>query len=220
MVELAVEPDASAHPLDEAAADGEAQPGPAEPARGRRIGLRKGVEDEAALLGGDPDARVLDRHSQGDGVGGHGLGVDANRNFAPLRELDRVADQVDEDLADPSGVAHEVVGDSWTNLIRQLERLGVGERRERLDRLRQGLAQGEGHRLQLESTRLDLREVEDVVDDGQQRLARAVDGVGVVPLLARQLGVEQQRGHADHAVHRRPDLVAHGGQELRLRGRS
>ena len=30
------------------------------------------------------------------------------------------------------------------------------------------------------------------------------------------VGVEQQPGHADDAVHRRADLVAHVGQELRL----
>ena len=35
----------------------------------------------------------------------------------------------------------------------------------------------------------------------------------------RQLGVEQQAGHADDGVHRRPDLVAHRGQEGALRPR-
>ena len=34
-----------------------------------------------------------------------------------------------------------------------------------------------------------------------------------------ELGVEQQAGQPDHAVHRRADLVAHGGQERRLRAR-
>ena len=40
--------------------------------------------------------------------------------------------------------------------------------------------------------------------------------LGVGLLLRRQLGVAQQRGHAENAVHRRADLVAHGGQEARL----
>ena len=38
----------------------------------------------------------------------------------------------------------------------------------------------------------------------------------ILALLGRQLGVEQQLGHADDAVHRRADLVAHVGQELAL----
>ena len=42
------------------------------------------------------------------------------------------------------------------------------------------------------------------------------DGFGVIALVGCQPGVEQQAGHADDAVHRRADLVAHGGQEFRL----
>ena len=55
----------------------------------------------------------------------------------------------------------------------------------------------------------------------EQRLARALERLGVLALLRRQLGLEQQRRHAEHAVHRRADLVAHVGQELALghRGR-
>ena len=45
------------------------------------------------------------------------------------------------------------------------------------------------------------------------------DGLGVLALVGVELGVEQQLGHADHAVHRRADLVAHVGQELGLQPR-
>ncbi len=40
--------------------------------------------------------------------------------------------------------------------------------------------------------------------------------VEVVALLAGEVGGERQRGHADDAVHRRADLVAHVGEELAL----
>ena len=50
----------------------------------------------------------------------------------------------------------------------------------------------------------------------EQRLAGPPHRLGVLALLGRQRGVEEQAGHPDHAVHRRPDLVAHGGQELAL----
>ena len=43
------------------------------------------------------------------------------------------------------------------------------------------------------------------------------DDLGELALLRRQLGAEQQAGHADHGVHRRPDLVAHRRQERALR---
>jgi hypothetical protein len=66
----------------------------------------------------------------------------------------------------------------------------------------------------------DLREVEDVVDDVQQRMRRALRHRQQLALLGVEIGIEQQPGQADDAVHRRPDLVAHVGEELALdRGR-
>ncbi len=74
-------------------------------------------------------------------------------------------------------------------------------------------------RVELELAGLHLGEVEDVVDDRHQRLAGATHGLRESLLLRRQAGVEQQLRHADHAVHRRADLVAHVGQELGLHAR-
>src|SRR5262245_51031414 len=113
--DLAVEPDAPAHPLHQPAADREAEAGPAEPSRRRRVGLGEGVEDEPALVRRDPDACVLYRYAKDHGVVRHRLGIDANGDLAPLGELDRVADQVDENLADTAGVAHEIVGHPRVN---------------------------------------------------------------------------------------------------------
>ena len=42
------------------------------------------------------------------------------------------------------------------------------------------------------------------------------DGLGKFALLDRQLGIEEEAGHADDAVHGRADLVAHVGEELAL----
>ena len=43
------------------------------------------------------------------------------------------------------------------------------------------------------------------------------DGLGEFALLGLQRRVEQQLRHADHAVHRRADLVTHVGEEVALR---
>ena len=62
---------------------------------------------------------------------------------------------------------------------------------------------------------LDLREVEDVVDQRQQRLGRGLDHLrGIRAACEESVGVEHQFGHADDGVHRRADLVAHVGQEV------
>ena len=78
------------------------------------------------------------------------------------------------------------------------------------------LAQVERLRLDVHAPGFDFREIEDIVDDGQQRVAGFADGGDVVVLLGVEFCVEQQSTHADHGVHRRADLVAHGGQERAL----
>ena len=70
--------------------------------------------------------------------------------------------------------------------------------------------------LELEPAGLDLGEVEDVVDDGQQRLAALADGLGGLALLGREGRIQQQARHADDAIHGRADLVAHHREELAL----
>ena len=63
---------------------------------------------------------------------------------------------------------------------------------------------------------LDLGEVKDVVDQGQQVVAGHFEIPNIVHLLFRQIRHLQQLGHADHAVHWGTDFVAHVGQELAL----
>ena len=92
----------------------------------------------------------------------------------------------------------------------------VGARREQVEHFFHRLVEIVGDVFQLDAAGLDLREVQDVVDDDQQALGRAADRAGEVGLLPVELGVEQQVAEADHAVHRRADLVAHRREELAL----
>ena len=75
----------------------------------------------------------------------------------------------------------------------------------------------ERDRFQRELAGLDLGEIEDVVDQAEQCFRAALDGFGVVVLLAVEIGVQQQAGHADHTVHRRADFMAHVGEKIALR---
>ena len=106
---------------------------------------------------------------------------------ALVGELDRVADEVQQDLPQPPGIASTTAGTSaldraapapgpWTGRARPAAR----------GRPRPAVAQVEVDGLELEPARLDLREVEDVVDDGEQRLARAAHRLGVLALLRRR----------------------------------
>ena len=86
--------------------------------------------------------------------------------------LSPVADQVEQYLAELAGIAADelrhVAGDPG---LEPKALLGRAEPHQRLDVLDQ-LTQIEVPRLQQDLPRLDLRVVEDVVEDAEQRLAR------------------------------------------------
>ena len=66
---------------------------------------------------------------------------------------------------------------------------------------------------------LDLREVEDVVDQGEQVVGGREDVADVLLLLLVQVAEEllaQDLREAHDRVERRPQLVRHVGEELRL----
>jgi hypothetical protein len=126
------------------------------------------------------------------------------------------AEQVDHDLAQPRGVAVKFAGHVGRDRVEQLEAFFRGARRDDIDGGLDAIAQGEGRIVELQLAGLDAGELENVVDQGDERLAAAADDFGKLALLRRQWRVEQQRSHADHAVHRRADFMAHRGQELAL----
>jgi hypothetical protein len=70
--------------------------------------------------------------------------------------------------------------------------------------------------LQIDLAGLDLGQVEDVVDDPEQNVARFLRGVDKLKLLFGQIAVTQQVEHAHDAIHRRADLMTHYGKELAL----
>ena len=139
---------------------------------------------------------------------------------SPLcRELDRVREQVEQHLPEPSDVAHDSRRDALVDETAELDDVLRGARRDDRERLLDAFAEIERRSLQLEPARLDLREVEDVVDHAEQRVAARPDDLRELPLLRRQLRSEQQAGHPDDGVHRRADLVAHRRQECALGSR-
>src|SRR5436190_301879 len=102
-------------------------------------------------------------------------------------------------------------------VVDEIEALLGGEGSDQVDDRLDALAEIELRLLELDAAGLDLREVEDVVDDPEQSLATAGDHRRVVALLGIEPGPLEQPAHADDRVHRRADLVAHRSQERALR---
>ena len=72
-------------------------------------------------------------------------------------------------------------------------------------------------RIELDLAGLDLREVEDVVDDRQERRPRSLTCCSRRRCSGAEIvTVEEEIGEAEDRVQRRADLVAHGGEEVRL----
>ena len=142
---------------------------------------------------------------------------DADLDFAVLGVLDRVGEQVAKHLPQAQRVADHDRGHAWFDLAAQLDLLGFGASGEKLRGLLDEVADLERLAHEVHLARFDLRVVEDVVDDLHHRagcLAHRVDEASLALVERRAC---EQLGHAEHAIHRRADLVAHVGQELVLR---
>ena len=193
LADHAVDPDPAAHHAHQAPRDGQPQPGAAVAARRGGVGLLEGLEDERLLFRRDADPRVRDRDVELHRIGRLSLGVDPDDDRAPLRELERIPDQVQDDLAQAAGIPDERVGRVPGDVDRELQPLLVGTEGERLQRVAQGRTGAEKlGGVQLELARLDLREIEDVVDDVEERVGGRLHHLEILALLGVELGVQQE----------------------------
>src|SRR5581483_12333017 len=71
--------------------------------------------------------------------------------------------------------------------------------------------------LKFEPPGVNLRQVENVVDKAEERLARVVDGSDELALPLVEVGLAEETAESDDRVEGRAKLVAHRGQKLGLR---
>ncbi len=163
------------------------------------------------LVGGD--ARTGVAHLDTDSLP---VALDADHHLAEAGELHRVGGQVGQHLAHPHRVPAAVALRVVLDRDREAQLLLARRVAERLaGRAHQGL-ELEVAELHLHLARLDPGKVEDAVQDPQQGLAGFMDQLDAV--APRRIGIvaEQDLRHAQDAVQRRADLVAHVGQEVAL----
>ena len=154
----AVHGDLPAHEVHQPGGDRQAQPGSTVPPRGRGVLLLEGPEDPLLPLGGDADAGVAHHEVKADLVLGRGAagGLHAHDHLALFGELDGVAHQVEQDLAQPGGVADQGVGDVRIHLVDQLQPFLVGAQGKGVQCVTDRCPQGEVGVVQLELASLDL----------------------------------------------------------------
>ena len=151
---LARDADPAAHELGEPLADREPEPGAPVAARGRGVDLAERLEEAAEPVGRDADAGVADREGQlvearpFQPVGGH-----RQDDLAPLGELDRVREQVQEDLAEARHVADDHRRCPVAHHVGEVQALLGGPGRDEIEGALDALPEVEGLGLQLELAR-------------------------------------------------------------------
>ena len=113
-------------------------------------------------------------------------------------------------------VAIPRVGHIRRNVQRQLQSLFVRFDREGFDGGAELFPEREFECLQFKFARFHLGEVEDVVEQAQERIGRAFHRLEETTLCLGQRRVQRQVGHAHDGIHRGADFVAHIRQELAL----
>ena len=150
------------------------------------------------------------------GLAGAGRLAGNGNGSAGAVVLDRVGDQVDQDLPQPLPVGADGQAGPWAGLAdrdRAVGREGSHELAGFLDyRLH-------GHRLyrEAELARFDPGDVDQLVDQGEQVAPGSEDALDGVPVLAAELGQLQQLSETEDRVQRGAQLVAGAGQERVLR---
>src|SRR5213593_2355298 len=208
---LARHPQAAAVELDELSRQREAETRALTLARGVAH-LAELLEDRLLVLRCDADPGVGDGHLDGP-VRVQRTHVDPT---ALGRELHGVGQQIQEHLLELALVGDDVL----ERLVdRQVEREPVthGPFAYQRERVLEGHAEIERPELQLHPSRLDLGEVEDVVDQREQVAPGAQDDPHVLSLFLVQFAehaVVQHFREADDRVEGRAELVRHVGEEL------
>ncbi len=176
-----------------------------------QLGLQQGFavsggQRFAAVLHGDAQARYLaalvQRHHQQD--------------FALIGIFQGILQQARQGLAKARRVAADYPRYLRLGEADQFDVLLFGLGAENVQAILDQSVEVELHIIEFDLPGFELGNVENLVDQREQLVAGAVNGLYVVALLDRQRRPQQQFCHAQHTVHRGADFVTDLGQEFGL----
>ena len=211
LTDRALHGNSPAHQLHEAVTDRQPHARSAEGAGQGVIGLGKGLEQTRQNLRIDTHAGVGDRQQKLVALSG-GLDLDPPRR----RELQAVGDQVVEQLMDAPGIAQPVARCFRSDVDRQSQSLVLGHQAGGFAGPGDDRLQIEGLVGELDISLVQIGQVENLVQQGEQGVARFLDQFDPLPLDLDHRLAQQGLAHPQHAIQRRPELVAHIGQEALL----
>ena len=113
--------------------------------------------------------------------------LDGERDLAVMRELEGVGQQVLDDLLQPLRVGEHRARQAAVELHDEVDALRFRDVLERARDVALQVLEPQLAALDHDRARLDFREVENVVDEHEQVVARTVDGLGKIRLARRQV---------------------------------
>ena len=134
-------------------------------------------------------------------------------NQAALSELDGIGDQIGDHLSQSVGISLHPFGKERIQLNVQSQFLLGGPGSEKLSHALEHLAKVEFVDRQPHLAGLDLRVIEAVIENIEQRAGTGTEGLRPIALLGIERTLLQQMDHPQHAVERGADLMAQLGQK-------
>src|SRR5262249_3502481 len=105
-------------------------------------------------------------------------------------EFDGVADQIDDDLPEPMGISHQGIRHNRRNTAVQIETFLRSARCQASQSISQGVSETEWKTFKLEASGFDLRKIENVIDQVEQRFGRALGQSDILALSRTEIGVQ------------------------------
>ena len=212
----AFDPDPAMHHLDEFGADRQAQPRPAVFPRGGVVLLFEWSENGVLFLGTNPDTGIGHHEFQRHRLSIAGFEPDLDPNFSRRRKLDGIPHQVQNHLLQSLIVPSHESGDAGSHVETEPQPFLPGAHIESPQHIAHGLFHFEVHHHEIQFPGLYLREVQNVIQQREQRMGGFLHGLQAFPLVGVRGFLQRQFRHPHDRVHGRPDLVAHVGQEPAL----
>lgn len=195
--------------------DAQSQPRPAEAALNGFVGLEVGLKQPLLLRFGDANALVNHIEQQKRGLVRRR--PNHQTNWPPRGELERIGNQIGENLSQPSRVGLNFlwdVGMLFQNESQPLHfRAGAHQPQDFL----QNIGRAAGHTLHRQLARFHPRQFQNVIQKLQQMPAVVSQGIHrVIAFGDGQVEIGQQIRIPQHRRERGPDFVTHASQKLTL----
>src|SRR5919198_319911 len=196
-------------------------------AMARSVRLREAVENNFLVFACNPDAGVSHSKEQIRGIPAseafcgflrsvertrrYRISVHLDSDFAPFSELDRIAEKIMQQLPQPHTIAPDAGGNFSADRDGKSQALSLRSPNKCGGGLVHKNAEVETRSLDFDSSRLQRRHIENVVDNGHQRLCGRVERLGVFELRVIQIALSQKIRHPQNDMNRRADFMARVG---------